>query len=219
MIADDLRLAGAVMARRDGRRVAVHYGSVGAELSVCRKHVGIAERADLDALELSGDADGFLGELGALLGRPAPSFGRAIRIGGASCGVIDPARAIVVGTPAACRPLAARRSPLLCTDRRGAWEVFTLIGPRTRALLARAGLPTDLAEHGVRACWAGGGPAVLLHEADGRHLLVMEAANAGTVWHELAAAGRPLELGCVGVEALARLDAAASGLGREQQRA
>lgn len=219
MIADDLRLAGAVMVRRDGRPVAVHYGSVGAELSVCRKHVGIAERADLDVLELSGDPDGFLGELGALLGHSAPSFGRATRIDGATCAVIDPARAIVVGTPAACRPFAARRPPLRCMDRSGAWELFTLVGPRTRALLAGVGLPADLVEHGVRACWAGGGPAVLLHDADGRHLLVVSAANAGTAWHDLAVAGRPLELGCVGVEALARLDAAASGLFREQQRA
>jgi hypothetical protein len=97
--------------------------------------------------------------------------------------------------------------------------VFTLVGPRTRALLAGAGLPADLVEHGVRACWAGGGPAVLMHEADGRHLLVVRAADAGTVWHVLATAGRPLALGCVGVEALARLDAAASGLVRQQQRA
>jgi len=174
MIADDLRLAGAVMTRRNGRPVPVHYGSVSAELSVCRKHVGIAERADLDALELSGDPDGFLGELGALLGcaRPRsvarPHRRRDLRRD-------RPARAIVVGTPAACRPFAVRRSPLRCIDRSGACEVFTLVGPRTRALLAGAGLPVDLVEHGVRACWAGGGPAVLLHEADGRHLLVVAA--------------------------------------------
>jgi glycine cleavage system aminomethyltransferase T len=219
MIADDLSLAGAVMACRDGRPVAMHYGSVGAELSICLKHVGIAERADLDALELTGDRDGFQDELGELLGHPAPAFGMATRIGGAHCGVIDPAHAIVVGPPAACRTFAARRSQLRCTNRSGAWEVFTLVGPRTRALLARAGLPPDLVEHGIRACWTGGGPAVLLHEADERHLLVVAAANAGTVWHDLAAAGRPLELGCVGFEALARLDAAASGPIREQQHA
>jgi glycine cleavage system aminomethyltransferase T len=217
MIADDLRQAGAVIVDRGGRRVAAHYGSVGAELSVCRKHVGIAERSDLDVFELSGDVDELGSELAELLGRPAPAFGRACLVGGAWCGLIDPGRAILVGPPAACRPRAARASRLRRVDRAAAWNVFTLLGPRAPALLARTGLPADLVAHGARACWAGGGPAVLLHEHAGRYLLVVPAACAGSAWHDLAAAGRPLELGCVGVDALSRLDAAASSFLRQGQ--
>lgn len=216
MIADELRQAGAVIVDRGGRPVAAHYGSVGAELSICRKHVGIAERSDLDVFELTGDVDELPPALARLLGRPAPPFGRACLIGGAWWGMIDPGRAIVVGPSAACRT-AARASGLRRIDRTAAWNVFTLLGPRAPALLASTGLPADLVAHGVRACWAGGGPAVLLHEQARRYLLVVPAARAGAAWHELAAAGQPLELGCVGVDALSRLDAAASRFLREEQ--
>ncbi len=137
MIADDLRLAGAVIVERGGRPVAAHYGSVGAELSVCRKHVGIAERSDLDVFELRGDVDRLRPELSQLLGCAAPTFGRARRVGGTWCGIIDPGRAIVVGPPAACRAAAAQASRLRRIDRSGAWSAFTLLGPRAPALLAQ----------------------------------------------------------------------------------
>ncbi len=58
---------------------------------------------------------------------------------------------------------------------------------------------------------------MLLREQARRYLLVVPAARAGVAWHDLAAAGRPLELGSVGIDALCRLDAAASRFLREQQ--
>src|SRR4051812_43192617 len=57
MLADDLCQAGAVIVRRGSRSVPAHFGSVGAEESVCRKHVGIALRADLDVREVAGESD------------------------------------------------------------------------------------------------------------------------------------------------------------------
>jgi glycine cleavage system aminomethyltransferase T len=49
---------------------------------------------------------------------------------------------------------------------------------------------------------------VLLHELPARYLLLVPAVRAGAAWHALVAAGRPLELSCVGIEALERLAAA-----------
>jgi hypothetical protein len=39
-----LRRAGAVLARRDGRDVAINFGSAAAELAVCVRSVGIVDR-------------------------------------------------------------------------------------------------------------------------------------------------------------------------------
>ena len=47
--------------------------------------------------------------------------------------------------------------------------------------------------------------AVLLRERRGRNLLLVDDADAA--WQALLDAGRPLELACVGVDALARLAA------------
>jgi glycine cleavage system aminomethyltransferase T len=210
-LADDLRQAGATMMLRGSRSVVAHHGSVSAELSVCRTHVGIADRSDLDVLEFSGHPRWFATELARRLGaEPAP--GGAVRVGGAWCGMVDPGRAIVAGPPAACHRLAGHgSSPLRCADLTSVTTAITLLGPRVAALLANAGLPTDLATEGVRACWLAAGPAVLLRERPERYLLIAPIASASEVWHELLVAGRPLELSCVGVEALDRLAAAAGG--------
>ncbi len=47
-----LRRAGAVLATRDGRPVAINFGSAAAELAVCVRAVGLVDRSDLSKLVL-----------------------------------------------------------------------------------------------------------------------------------------------------------------------
>src|SRR5690242_6218214 len=44
--------AGAVLSTREGRPVAVHFGSAAAELAVCVRAVGLVDRSDLSTLTL-----------------------------------------------------------------------------------------------------------------------------------------------------------------------
>jgi glycine cleavage system aminomethyltransferase T len=211
MLADDLTLAGAVVVPRDGRFVVAHYGSVSAEESVCRKHVGIAVRSDHDVLELTGRPDRLELALSRLLGGHGLLPGQARRAGRAWCVHADPERALIVGPPvgvAAFRRLATHSSvPVACDDRSAFLTAFALVGPRARALLAAAGLPADLAPAAARVSWWCGERVLSLRERGDRHLLLVTSERAGDAWHELVTAGRPLELSCVGVEALDRLAA------------
>jgi hypothetical protein len=169
-----MELRGAVIVPRGDRRVVAHFASVGAEESVCRKHVGIALRADLDvSLALAG-----------------PDVGRAVRFGGEWQARISPECALVIGPPCE-RPLRT--------------SVISIVGPRAAALLGAVGLPSALAPGDVRTCWWQGAFAVLLCERAERHLLLVD--DADSAWQALLDAGRPLEVACVGVDALARLAA------------
>jgi hypothetical protein len=180
VLADDLCQAGAVMVRRGRRSVCAHFGSVGAEESVCRKHVGIALRSDLDvAGRAAGDDD--------------PPVGRAVRAGAVWLARVAPERVLVIGPGAA----PARDE-----------VAISLAGPRAERLLARCGLPA-LGVADVRVCWWRGDFVVLLRESADRHLVLARAAHGSEVWHALLDAGRPLEIACVGVDALLRLAAAA----------
>src|ERR1700741_2667469 len=94
MLADDLAPAGAVMVRRGTRSVCAHFGSVGAEESVCRKHVGMALRADLD-----------LGARAAAVGDPPG--GRALRGAGTWHARHTPESVLTIGAGAAPAALDA----------------------------------------------------------------------------------------------------------------
>jgi glycine cleavage system aminomethyltransferase T len=213
MLADDLTHAGAVMVPRAGRFVAAHYGSVSGEASVCRKHVGIAVRSDLDVLELTGKADRLELAVSRLLGGRALLPGQAARAGRAWCAHTDPERALIIGPPpvvAAFHRLASHPAiPVACADRSAQLTVISLVGPRACALLRRAGLPDDLPPAAARVSWWRVAPVVTLRERTDSHFVIVAAEHAGDAWHALAEAGRPLELSCVGLEALERLAAAA----------
>jgi hypothetical protein len=117
---------------------------------------------------------------------------------------------LVVGPPgavASVRRLAAGAAIAL-SCRVPDTTPIELVGPRVRGVLERAGLPADLTAQAVRRCWWRDGTVVLLCEDRDRFLALVPASDAGAAWHDLLAAGRPLELSCVGLDALARLAAA-----------
>ncbi len=198
------------MMPRGNRVVAAQFGSVTGELSVCLKHAGLAVRSDLDVLELGARAERLELALARLLPGTTLPPGAATRLGRAWCAHAEPDRALVVGPPSAVasvRRLAAGAA-LGLSCRVPDLTPIELVGPRVRGVLERAGLPTDLAPQAVRRCWWRDGTVVLLCEDRDRFLLLGPASDAGAAWHDLLAAGRPLELSCVGLDALARLAAA-----------
>jgi glycine cleavage system aminomethyltransferase T len=188
-LVDRLRQAGGVMVMRDGHQVAAHYGSTATEVAVCVKHVGLAVRSDLAAVELVGAE--------SWLGHRVPSQGRARRIAGTWCCRVASERVVVVG------PWST-----VVGDRLVSKAVLTLVGPRVSRVLADVGLHNDLEIAGVREGWFADSPTLLLRESADRYLLVVDAEQADEAWRTLLDAGRSLGLSMVGTEALERLAAA-----------
>jgi glycine cleavage system aminomethyltransferase T len=196
------------------RPVAHDYGSVAGELAACVKRVGLADRPDLDVLELRG-SDAWLDHgLSQAIGGPAPAPGAATRSADAWCCRIAPDHALVVGPAASVgrwRRIARERvvagSQVTSADLGSIYAGACLIGPRAWQLLARAGLPSDLAVGAVRAGSLGRTPAIVLHEATERYLL-LAGTSPDELWRKLFQAGRPLGLARVGRDALERLTAA-----------
>jgi heterotetrameric sarcosine oxidase gamma subunit len=214
-LADWLRHAGAVSVVRDGRPVAVHYGSVATELAVCAKGVGLAFRSDLETLGLSGHPAWLDHVLGKALGVRIPAAGSATAMAGALCCRVDAEHAVVVAPPSAAarwrriaREAIVVGNPITLADRSADLTALTLVGPRARKLLAAAGLDVDLAPGAVRTSALAGVPAVLVREQGKRFLLVVDGGGAEAAWRALVDAGAPLGLALVGFEALARLAAA-----------
>jgi glycine cleavage system aminomethyltransferase T len=220
-IADRVRQAGGVMVLRDGRPVAGNFGSAATELAVCVKRVGLAVRADLDAIELIG-AEAWLSRfLAEALDGRVPSPGHAVRAGGTWCCRVAPDSAVVVGSwSAAARWARIAREAIVtgaaigCTDRSGTASALTLVGPRAERLLSDAGLP-ELPVAGVSESWWAGGPVLVLREAADRFLLLVDAEHAVDAWQELFDLGRALGLSMVGTEALERLAAAPRAFARD----
>jgi heterotetrameric sarcosine oxidase gamma subunit len=218
-IAERLRLAGGVMVVREGHAVAANFGSAATEMAVCVKHVGLAVRSDLDAVEIAGSEPWLSHFLAEALGGRVPDLGEAVPAAGAWCCRVAPDRAIVVGPWSAAtrwarivRRAVVTGAALGATDRSEAATALTLVGPRAARLLADAGLQPDLPVRGVRESWFAGAPVLLLREAADRFLLVLDADAAVDTWQELFEAGRALGLSMVGAEALQRLAARAPGI-------
>jgi hypothetical protein len=220
-MADHVRRAGGVMVLRDGHPVAGHFGSTAGELAVCVKRVGLAVRADLDTVELTGPEPWLSHFLGDTLHGPVPSPGHAAHVAGAWCCRIAPDHAIVVGSwSAAARWARTARKAIVTgavlgwTDRLDTASAMTLVGPRAERLLSDAGMP-DLPVAGVSESWWSGGLVLLLREARDRYLLVLDAEHAVDAWQTLFELGRSLGLSMVGAEALERLAAAPPAFARD----
>ena len=171
------------MVTRRGRLVAAHFGSAASEAAVCLSTVGIADRSDRPTLELRGapaDLDAALADL---------RFAWWSRI--------SPVRAIVRcdrAHEAACRTALSRSPSAAVVDPGERYAAIGLIGPRAEELLD--GLQGERRFH-------------VLREADGCLELLVAAADGPALWQRLLAAGTPLNLACVGLDALEHL--AASG--------
>lgn len=212
-----LREAGAVMGERGGHAVPAHYGSIAGELAVCFKRAGIADRSDLETLELRGREAWLEHALTRATGGRAPLPGRAVRLGGAWCARLDADRALLVGRQAAlarwCRVARdgiVAGSAIAYGDLEDAPVPISVVGPRSDEVLAGAGLAVaGLAAGDVREDRLAGAPVTLLREDHRRTLLLVTPRAAETAWRALLAAGRPVGLTFVGCDALDRLAASA----------
>jgi glycine cleavage system aminomethyltransferase T len=209
-----VRHAGAVMVVRWGSAVAGHYGSVAGELAVCLKRVGIADRSDLEKLELHGREAWLEHALAKALGDRVPAVGQAIGVAGTWCCRTAPERALVIGAHPSvarwrrfAREAVVAGSAIGCRDLAADASAISLVGPRAVDVLRGAGLRDGIAVGGVAAGTLAGSPLTLLREDVHRFLLVLHAGPCDAAWEALFAAGRPLGLAYVGCEALERLAA------------
>lgn len=209
-----LRRAGAVMTRRDGHRVAAHFGSPGGELAVCARGVGLVDRSELGKLELRGYPEAIDQVLCHLADRqlePGEVF-HANR--GAWC-LASPDRLFALCEPALLFELserlhdAVRRAPgVLLTDETEELAALALLGPAAPSVIAALGawnLETiALPRPSFAALTLEGLPVFLLEESSARSLLLVEREYAERLWDLLERVGQRFGLSCVGCEAADR---------------
>jgi glycine cleavage system aminomethyltransferase T len=213
--------AGAVFVPRDGALVAANFGSVAAELAVCRHGVGVTDRSDLRTLELRGAPAAVAHVVERVTGLRPITGSAQLSAGAWWCAVTDH-RVLIVAEPAAAadlgvvvataaRPVAGASLIDLADD----YAAIGLVGPRA-TLLARDTrlLPRDVAvppAPGTLATatdtFAGLRPALTLCEDAERLLVLVPAAHGAGAWSQLLAAGRMHGASCVGRDALDRLRA------------
>jgi glycine cleavage system aminomethyltransferase T len=173
---------GATMFERHGRRVAAHFGSRAGEEAVCLKAVGLADRGDRTTLEVHGDVDAALLELAALGERAWSSYaGRDRAV--VRCEYED---------TAACLEALARAPGVSARDCTREYAAIALLGPNAEALLESADLPSS---------------AITLHEAGLLFEVLVPPGLGPVVWDQLLEAGAPLQIACVGLEAIEHLTA------------
>jgi glycine cleavage system aminomethyltransferase T len=207
---------GAMVIARDGRAVTAHYGSVAAEVAVCRKSVGLAVRTELRILEVGGREPWLERLLGRALGGAAPEVGSAAVAAGTWCARVDVDRALVIGASGAverwrrvAREAVIGGSPITATELTDEWATVSLIGPKAPRLLEMAGLPADLPPRALHHGAVEGASTVLLRAGTDHWLLLLDGAFAPEACHALLEAGRSVGLSLVGCDAVGRLAAAA----------
>lgn len=209
-LAATLRRLGATFAQRDGWSVAASFGDPEGEVTACRTSVGVADRSELDKLELTGSADALAALVGAVStaeeersARLEP--GTALRAADAWWCPVTPNRVMVLaeagGTDA---PGSSERASVVdVTTQLGA---IALVGPRARDVLTRVTAldvrPGSLPEGGFRPGSIARTPGMLLRERDDRFLVLFGAAYAEYMWTVLLDTAEPLDGRAVGTEAL-----------------
>ena len=208
------RRAGAVMTARPGTTVAAHYGSAAAELGVCVRAVGLADRSDLAKLQIAGPAASVHELLEQATGAPLKSAGVAPAATAWWCAA-SPERVIVLSEPtrgprllSLLRAQARRLPGVEVSDISPAWSAIALVGRRVVEVLSALdalgpdGDPRAAVPFG-RATIAGVEVHLLL-QSDRRAIVLVEPAAADGVWRAIAEGGQPLGLSCVGTEAVER---------------
>lgn len=181
------------------------------EIAIVERAVGLADRADLDVLEVTGPPGRVAESVERTTGR-VPEPGATWLGSGVWWYASDAGRVLAIADSRGAsrvRHAFAQPSPGL---RMGAdvavlatHKVLSLIGPRSTRLL-RAGGMIETPETGRGAEAVLGGLEVLvLREEESMYLIVTPLERAVELWRHLRETGRPLGVGLVGAEALARI--------------
>jgi glycine cleavage system aminomethyltransferase T len=211
---DVLRHAGAVMRRRDGWRVAAHFGSPGGELAVCARAVGLVDRSEIGKLELRGYPEA-LDQIVCLLSDCQLEPNEVLRSGGVTWCSASPDRVFALCSPADSFGLserlhdAVRRTPgALLTDETEELAALSLLGPAAPSLIAALGawnLETiALPRPSFSALTLDGLPVFLLEESSARVTILVEREYAERLFDLLERVGRRFGLSCVGADAADR---------------
>ena len=209
-----LRRAGAVLATRDGRRVAMHFGSAAAELAVCVRAVGLVDRSELSKLVLEAPP-AQLSALTRRLGGDAIAPGGVLSAGNAWWCADAPGRVIVLSDPNSGSRLrerlhvdARRFAGMTVRDVSGDLAAIGLLGLRAAPVLralgvfGKSGDPRDVPPFGHGS--VAGIPASWLLQSDRRALALVPREQAGEAWLAIERVGRAFGISCVGHEAAAR---------------
>ncbi|MDQ6608168.1 MAG: hypothetical protein M3Z06_16680 [Actinomycetota bacterium] len=182
-----LRRHGATMVMRHGRAVAADFGSPTGEAAVCLSTVGIADRFDRSTFELRGAPQDIHGALLAVRrsGDLAWWTSTKPRHALVRCEGVDAER---------CAAALETAAGVLVRDVTTEYAPIALIGPRAEALLDK--LEEDLPE--LR-------PSIL---REGLTFELLIAAESGpALWTGLLEVGAPLQVACVGRDAIEHLAA------------
>jgi glycine cleavage system aminomethyltransferase T len=211
---DVLRRAGAVMTRRDGWKVAAHFGSPAGELAVCAGAVGLADRSEIGKLELRGYPEAIDQVVSYLTdGHVEPN--EVMRADGARWCSASPDRLFAMCEPSSLFDLsermhdAVRRTPgVLLTDETEELAALALLGPAAPSVIAALGAwdieTIALPRPSFSALRLEGLPVFLLEESTARSLILVEREYAERLWDLLERVGRRFGLSCVGAEAADR---------------
>jgi glycine cleavage system aminomethyltransferase T len=209
-----LRRAGAVLATRDGRPVAMNFGSAAAELAVCVRAVGLVDRSELSKLVLEAPPARLAALTSRLVGSEVVSGGVSSAAGAWWCGD-GSGRVIVLSDPDTGARLrerlhvdARRFAGMTVRDASDDLAAIGLIGrsaaPVLRALgvFGKSGDPRDVPPFGHGS--VGEIPASWLLQSERRALALVPRERAGEAWLAIERAGRPFGISCVGHDAAAR---------------
>lgn len=213
-LADVLRRAGAVITRRDGWRVAAHFGSPAGELAVCARAVGLVDRSELGKVELRGYPEA-IDQVVSYLTDCQLEPNEVLRIDGVRWCSASPDRLFALCEPASLFDLsermhdAVRRTPgVLLTDETEDLAALALLGPAAPSVIAALGAwdleTVALPRPSFAALSFEGLPVFLLEESRARSLVLVEREYAERLWDLLERVGRPFGLACVGAEAADR---------------
>jgi glycine cleavage system aminomethyltransferase T len=208
-----LRGRGAVMVTRGGASVAAHFGSAAGELAACVRGVGIANRSDLGKLVVTGPHESVQMLARRHAGVELARGGVAELTGGWWCAdavdrlILVVARELRAELYEALGQEARAPGVTIC-DASETLASVAIAGRRMRHLLAALGIVSPNCDLRGLAPFSPveleGSRVYLLLQSDDRALLIMDGAHADVVWQALEAAGRPLDLSLVGLEALER---------------
>ena len=203
-----------MLATRDGRPVAINFGSAAAELAVCVRAVGLIDRSDLSKLVVEAPPAQLAALTSRLVGDPV-SPGGVLSAGNAWWCGDGPGRVIVLSDQATGSRLRERM-------RADAVRYVTTTVVDASVELAAIGLLGRSADKVLRALGAFGEsgdprtvppfshgqvaeiPTSWLLQSDRRALALVPTARAGEAWLALEDAGRPFGISCVGHDAACR---------------
>jgi hypothetical protein len=176
------------MMKRHDRWVAANFGSATSEAAVCLRTVGIADRFDRTTLELRGSPEDVDLALMGLSRQETRSWWAR-----------PTSRNAIVrcerGDRAACLDALTPAEGIVAVDLSNRTAAIGVIGPRAAQLLGAC----NFKAHGT--------PPIVLREAETVFEIIVPAAQGPALWKKLLATGVQFQVACVGLDALARLDA------------